>query len=91
MSSERINVRLPEALYNHVVQISGEGKGSFYQTPSEYIRDLIRRDIERDAYHVQQKIIQGFQDIKEGKYFEGSGNFHKDMEIFEKREAEDWK
>lgn len=90
MSSDRVNVRLPEPLAEHLSRVIGP-KG-FYETPSEYIRSLIRRDMERsDVYQIQQGILSGFRDISKGKYFKGTGNFKKDMKLFTQKESKSWK
>ena len=89
MVSDRINARLPEPLAQHVARVVGT-KG-MYETPSEYIRSLIRRDMETDTSQIYNSIVEGFEDIAEGRYFEGTGDFKKDMKIFAQKEAEDWK
>ena len=43
--SERINARLSQPLAEFVDRMVG--KAGLYETPSEYVRDLIRRDMER--------------------------------------------
>lgn len=86
--SDRINARLPEPLAAHVARIVGP-KG-FYETPSEYIRELIRRDMENESYRIYNEIIQGWQDIAKGRYFAGSGDFKKDMAALEKMQGDDW-
>lgn len=45
MASNSVNATLPEPLANHVARMSG-GEG-YYETSSEYIRDLIHRDMEK--------------------------------------------
>jgi antitoxin ParD1/3/4 len=40
-----VNVRIPERLREFVEEMAGPG--GLYQSPSEYVRDLIRRDYER--------------------------------------------
>ncbi len=77
MASDRINARLPEPLAQHVARVVGR-KG-LYETPSEYIRELIRRDMESDTYRTYNEIMAGWEDLKEGRYFEGTGDFKKDM------------
>ena len=42
---ERINARLSQPLAEFVDRMVGEA--GLYETPSEYVRDLIRRDMER--------------------------------------------
>lgn len=53
MKEERINARLPEFLARHVYEVCEEQKR--YDSASEYIRDLIRRDYEKME---QEKIIK---------------------------------
>ena len=57
--SERINARLSQPLAEFVDRMVGEA--GLYETPSEYVRDLIRRDMERrDGQFVQDAILTGF-------------------------------
>ncbi len=42
---KRLNTTLPDPLAVYVSQVTG--KGALYETPSEFIRDLIRRHMER--------------------------------------------
>ena len=87
--SDRINARLSKPLAEHVNRMVG--KDSLFETPSEYIRSLIRRDMESDASQVYSAIIEGFEDINEGRYFQSSGDWKKDREVFKKKETEGWK
>ena len=52
--------------------------------PSEYIRDLIRRDMERRAYPEQQAILDGYRDLASGAVFTSSGDFDQDMKTLSK-------
>ncbi len=88
MASDRVNARLPESLAQHVARVVG-AKG-MYETPSEYVRSLIRRDMEADVFQIYSSIIEGFEDIAEGRYFESTGDWEKDKKIFKQKEAEDW-
>lgn len=88
MASDRVNARLPQPLAQHVSRVVGS-KG-LYETPSEYIRSLIRRDMETDVFQMYSSIVEGFEDIAEGRYFESTGDWKKDKEIFKKKEAEGW-
>lgn len=87
--SERINTRLPKPLADHVNRMVG--KDSIYETPSEYIRSLIRRDMESEFSEVYSSIIDGFQDVKAGRYLQSTGDWKKDKEMFKKKETEGWK
>lgn len=89
MVSDRINARLTQPLAEHVARVVGPR--GLYETPSEYIRSLIRQDMESDDYAVYNSIIEGTKDIAAGRYFQGTGDFQKDLEIYRKKEAEGWK
>ncbi len=76
--SERINARLSRPLAEFVHRMVGEA--GLYETPSEYVRDLIRRDMERrDGPFVQDAILAGYRDLAAGRIFASSGNFKADM------------
>lgn len=87
--SDRINARLPKPLADHVSRMVGQD--SIYETPSEYIRSLIRKDMESEYAEVYSSIIEGFRDIKAERYVQSTGNWKKDKELFKKKEAEGWK
>ena len=87
--SDRINARLSKPLSEHVSRMAGSN--SLFETPSEYIRSLIRRDMESDASQAYSAIIEGFEDINEERYFQSTGNWKEDKEIFKKKEIEGWK
>ena len=87
--SDRINARLPKPLADHVSRMVGQD--SIYETSSEYIRSLIRKDMEGEFSEVYSSILEGFQDINEGRYFQSTGDWKKDKEIFRKKEVEGWK
>ena len=87
--SDRINARLSQPLAEFVarmVSVSG-----LYETPSEYIRDLIRRDMERREGQVtQDAILAGYRDLAAGRSFASSGDFKADMKTLDRKEGEDW-
>ncbi|MDR0779915.1 MAG: hypothetical protein LBF16_04345, partial [Pseudomonadales bacterium] len=61
--SERINARLSRPLAEFVERMVGEDLG-LYETPSEYVRDLIRRDMEkREGQILQSAILSGYRDL----------------------------
>ncbi len=49
---------------------SRTGDSSVYATPSEYIRDLIRHDMEADM--TLKHVLAGLEDIKQGQMSEKS-------------------
>jgi antitoxin ParD1/3/4 len=87
MTTDRINARLPMSLARHVEKMIND----FYETPSEYIRDLIRRDMEKiELYQAKEQILEGYKDLSQGKYFKSSGNFKDDLKEFKHKEKNGW-
>ena len=87
--SDRINARLSQPLAEFVGRMVGEA--GLYETPSEYVRDLIRRDMERrDGKFVQDAILAGYRDLAAGRVFASSGDFKADMAALERKEADGW-
>lgn len=87
MSPDRINARLPASLAEHVEKMIG----SFYETPSEYIRDLIRRDMEKlELYQAKEQLLEGYQNTAQGRVFKSDGNFKADLEMFKNKENNNW-
>lgn len=87
--SDRINARLSRPLAEFVDRMVGEA--GLYETPSEYVRDLIRRDMERrDGLFVQDAILTGYRDLAAGRAFVSSGNFKADMAELDRKEADGW-
>lgn len=68
----RLNTTLPDPLALYVGEITG--KGALYETPSEFIRDLVRRHMEkaqeRERHDVQAILAQS---LRENDYAEWSG------------------
>lgn len=90
MHLNRINARLTGALADFVARMVG--KTGLYETPSEYVRDLIRRDMERRENPAEhESILAGYQDFSAGKTFASSGNFKSDMKILAQKESRAWK
>lgn len=60
--SNSLNLSLTDELKNFVQENSGNG--TLYSTPSEYVRDLIRHEKERqEAQDLRTSIIQRYQDM----------------------------
>ena len=77
MTHDRINTRLPEELAQHVTKMVG-GK---FETPSEYIRHLIRQDIEdTEEKMVRAAIQEGLSDLHKGQTVLSTGSWDKDLE-----------
>lgn len=87
--SERINARLSQPLAEFVGRMVGET--GLYETPSEYVRDLIRRDMERREGHmVQEAILEGYRDLAAERLLPSSGDFKTDMAMLDRKEADGW-
>jgi Arc/MetJ-type ribon-helix-helix transcriptional regulator len=63
----RLNATLPAPLAQFVGEITG--KGGLYETPSEFVRDLIRRYMEKSAV-AERHTLNGLlrQSIAENSY-----------------------
>ena len=85
MLSTRINARLSGPLADFVQRMVGDR--GLYETPSEYIRDLIRRDMERRSNPEQEAILAGYRDWAEGRIFESTGDFDTDMKRLQEIEG----
>ena len=86
---ERINARLSRPLAEFVDRMVGEA--GLYETPSEYVRDLIRRDMERrDGQFLQDAILTGYRDLAAGRIFASTGDFKADMAALDRKEADGW-
>ena len=84
-----MTVRLNATLSDFVAANVGE-RGA-YDKVSEYVRDLIRRDMERrDGQFVQEAILTGYRDLAAGRVFASSGDFKTDMAVLDRKEADDW-
>jgi len=66
--SSSLNVQLTDALRRYVDERASDN--DVYATPSEYIRDLIRRDMQERS--VAMNILEGLEDLKRGRFFPGS-------------------
>lgn len=87
--SDRINARLSRPMAEFVDRMVGEA--GLYETPDEYVRDLIRRDMERrKGQFVQDAILTGYDDLASGRVFESSGDFEADMALLAQKEADGW-
>jgi antitoxin ParD1/3/4 len=62
--SSSLNVQLTDALRKYVDERANDK--DVYATPSEYIRDLIRRDMQDHA--VATNILEGFDDVRKGRF-----------------------
>lgn len=62
--SSSLNVQLTDALRKYVDERASDN--DIYATPSEYIRDLIRQDMQDQA--VALNVLQGLDDLRHGRF-----------------------
>ena len=62
--SSSLNVQLTDALRKYVDERASDK--DVYATPSEYIRDLIRQDMQDRA--IALNVLQGLDDLKRSKF-----------------------
>lgn len=69
----RLNTTLPDPLAAYVGEITG--KGALYETPSEFIRDLVRRHMEKTEARERAEIGAALaQSLRENDYADWSGD-----------------
>lgn len=79
--SKSLNIPLTDELKKFVITQSGSG--TFYSTPSEYVRDLIRRDRDRqESLSLRNSIVEGYQDAIAGRSVQYSGDLKSDLKAF---------
>ena len=66
--SSSLNVSLTDELRKFIDERASDT--GLYATPSEYIRDLIRQDME--MRHVVTHVMRGLNDLKNGQFSEKS-------------------
>ena len=62
--SSSINLSLTNELRRYVDERASDN--DLYSTPSEYIRDLIRQDMQNQA--IARHVLGGLEDIKQGRF-----------------------
>lgn len=89
MPSPRINVRLSPPLAEFAEQMVGPA--GLYESPSEYVRDSIWRDVERRGdQRVPEAILVGYRDLAAGRLFTSRGDFTTDPTVLDQRDANGW-
>ena len=63
MTMNSLNIELTEELRRYVDSRAGDRDTC--ATPSEYIRDLIRHDMENQE--IEKRVLRGLDDLKRGK------------------------
>ena len=68
-----LNLSLTDELRAFVDENSGDG--TMYATPSEFVRDLLRQQKQRqEAAAARDAILEGYQDAMEGRVHEFKGD-----------------
>lgn len=68
-----LNLSLTDELRAFIDQNSGDG--TLYSTPSEFVRDVLRRQkTQQEAAEVRDSILQGYQDAIAGRTVEFNGD-----------------
>jgi antitoxin ParD1/3/4 len=76
-----LNIPLTEEMKQFITNQTGDG--TMYATPSEYVRDLIRHEREKqEAANVRSAILEGYQDAISGNMTDFSGNLLEDIKAF---------
>ena len=76
-----INLSLTDELRAFLDENSGDG--TLFSTPSEFVRDLIRKGKERqDAAALRQAVLEGYADIRDGKTHAYSGDLRAMLETY---------
>jgi antitoxin ParD1/3/4 len=71
--SSSLNLSLTDELRDFVNQHSGDG--TLYATPSEFVRDILRqRKLQLEAQKLREGILEGFQDVIDGRLQEFKGS-----------------
>ncbi len=89
MQETRINVRIKGPLAVHVEQ--SIGPQGLYENQSEYIRDLIRHDMENSTLNEMTEVLrESNADILAGRVFKSTGDYYKDKKMYEEKEKNGW-
>ena len=84
-----MTVRISGALSEFVA--SNVGENGSYENISEYVRDLIRRDMERrEGQLLQDAVLDGYRDLAAGRVLASDGDFQADMAELDARQAHGW-
>ncbi|MGI9322304.1 MAG: ribbon-helix-helix domain-containing protein [Pseudomonadales bacterium] len=78
------NLPLPDELKDFVENQSGDGTS--FTSSEEYVRSLIREKMERlEAAKFRQSVLEGYQDILEGRTIEYQGSITEVIDQAKKR------
>ncbi len=89
VQESRINVRIKGPMAEYVER--NIGPQGLYENQSEYIRDLIRHDMEDSMLKEMTEVLrESNSDILAGRIFKSTGNYYEDKKIFEEKEKNGW-
>ncbi len=79
--SHSLNLPLTDELKKFINESSGQG--TLYSTPSEFVRDLIRKEKRnQEALALRASIIEGYQDAIQDRTLEFSGDLRSDLKRY---------
>ena len=88
--SSTINLSLTDELRAFIDRSCGDG--TLCATPSEFLRDLLRKKKERlEAAQIRDGILEGYQDLIAGKVVEFKGDLRQALKEARRRENQGWK
>lgn len=88
--SVNLNIGLTQELRDFIDNQSGEG--TLYATPSEFLRDIIRREKARiEAATMRDAILEGYDDLISGRSLHFSGDLRSLVKEAKKRDNLGWK
>ena len=88
-TTESVNVRMDASLIRFIDSFINPN-GS-YESRSEVLRDLIRKEMEKqEKLDIQNSIKQGYKDLAEGRFLTSSGDIFKDLERYKEKEKNGW-
>ena len=88
--SSSINLSLTDELRAFIDRNCGEG--TLFSTPSEFLRDVLREKKERlEAAAMRDSILEGYQDLIDGRVVEFKGDLRASLKEASRREKQGWK
>jgi len=84
-----INLSLTDELRAFVDSNSGEG--TLYSTPSEFMHDVLReKKVRQDAANLRAGILEGYQDVINGRQIAFNGDLRGVIAEAKSREKQGW-
>ncbi|MFQ5489895.1 MAG: hypothetical protein ACE5GE_04155 [Phycisphaerae bacterium] len=88
--SRSLNLSLTDELRSFVDKNSGDG--TLFATPSEFVRAVLRERKEReDAASLRASVLEGYQDINEGRAIEYEGSIRSLIKESRRRDKSGWR